>query len=68
MCSVLTVPKGNFIENKGDRRAAQITHARRERDKDKEKERETLLLLGPCCPTEEHYYWIIDLWRKMDGT
>lgn len=30
MCLVLALPKGNFIENKGDSRAAQITHEVRE--------------------------------------
>lgn len=30
MCLVLALPKGNFIENKGDSRAAQITHEERE--------------------------------------
>lgn len=30
MCLVLAIPKGNFIENKGASRAAQITHEERE--------------------------------------
>lgn len=61
MCLVLAIPKGNFMENKGDSRAAQITHEEREGEKQ-------------CCSggfvtlTEENYDGIIDLQHKMDGT
>lgn len=58
MCLVLTLPKENFIECNRDSRAAQITH----------EERGRTLLWGLRGPAEEHYYRIIDLQNKIDGT